>query len=83
MLQLATTYGAPDGYLLAGFSQGETPDQRKASLDALVPLLPEAAPRMFESASRPVDVLYAVQSGMDMIACSFPDDLTRACCAAS
>jgi hypothetical protein len=74
---------APDGYLLAGFSQGETRAQRKKLLDALVQRLPAAAPRMYECATSPVDVLNAVRDGMDMIACSFPDDLTRSCCAAT
>ena len=74
---------APEGYLLAGFSQGETRSQRKKLLGALVQRLPTSAPRMYECAVNPVDVLHAVQAGMDMIACSFPDDLTRACCAAT
>ena len=79
----STTPTAIAGYLLAGFSAGETSAQRNSVVQSTLVQLPSQLPRMLECVSTVLDVLDAVSLGIDLISWSYPDTLTDACCAAT
>ncbi|ADC71813.1 queuine tRNA-ribosyltransferase [Thioalkalivibrio sp. K90mix] len=61
-----------DGYAIGGLSVGETEDERLATLDVTVPLLPEDRPRYLMGVGRPEDIVEAVRRGVDMFDCVMP-----------
>ncbi len=61
-----------DGYAIGGLAVGEPEDERDAVLDALVPKMPDAAPRYLMGVGTPVDIAEAVLRGVDMFDCVIP-----------
>jgi queuine tRNA-ribosyltransferase len=51
---------------------GEPADERNAVLEALIPALPEAAPRYLMGVGTPADIIAAVSRGIDMFDCVIP-----------
>jgi queuine tRNA-ribosyltransferase len=60
------------GYALGGFSVGETPEQMWSVLAPAAELLPVSRPRYLMGVGRPVDILEAVASGLDLFDCVLP-----------
>ncbi|MBT8089290.1 MAG: tRNA guanosine(34) transglycosylase Tgt [Gammaproteobacteria bacterium] len=61
-----------DGYAVGGLAVGEPEDERHAVLDALLPQMPDAAPRYLMGVGTPVDIAEAVLRGIDMFDCVIP-----------
>ncbi len=61
-----------DGYAVGGLAVGEPEDERNAVLDALMPNMPEDAPRYLMGVGTPVDIAEAVMRGIDMFDCVIP-----------
>jgi len=61
-----------DGYAIGGLAVGEPEDERHAVLDALMPKMPDAAPRYLMGVGTPVDIVEAVSRGVDMFDCVIP-----------
>ena len=61
-----------DGYALGGFSVGEPVEQRIPALEAAVAELPAGAPRYLMGVGTPLDILAAVERGVDMFDCVLP-----------
>jgi queuine tRNA-ribosyltransferase len=61
-----------DGYAIGGLSVGEPREQRRAVLDAIVPLMPAEAPRYLMGVGKPEDIVAAVRFGIDMFDCVLP-----------
>ncbi|WP_018864243.1 MULTISPECIES: tRNA guanosine(34) transglycosylase Tgt [Thioalkalivibrio] len=61
-----------DGYAIGGLSVGEPEDERLATLDVTLPLLPEDRPRYLMGVGRPEDIVEAVRRGVDMFDCVMP-----------
>ena len=61
-----------DGYAVGGLAVGEPEDERNAVLDALMPNMPEDAPRYLMGVGTPVDIAEAVMRGVDMFDCVIP-----------
>jgi queuine tRNA-ribosyltransferase len=61
-----------DGYAIGGLAVGEPEDERNAVLDALVPKMPEMAPRYLMGVGTPMDIAEAVLRGVDMFDCVIP-----------
>ncbi|MEM9209775.1 MAG: tRNA guanosine(34) transglycosylase Tgt, partial [Pseudomonadota bacterium] len=61
-----------DGYAIGGLAVGEPEDERVAVLDYLAPHLPETAPRYLMGVGLPVDIVAAVERGVDMFDCVIP-----------
>jgi len=61
-----------DGYAIGGLSVGEPEDERIATLDATLPLLPRERPRYLMGVGRPEDIVEAVRRGVDMFDCVMP-----------
>jgi len=61
-----------DGYAVGGLAVGEPADERNAVLEALIPALPEAAPRYLMGVGTPADIIAAVSRGVDMFDCVIP-----------
>jgi len=61
-----------DGYAIGGLAVGEPEDERHAVLDALLPQMPEGAPRYLMGVGTPVDIVEAVLRGVDMFDCVIP-----------
>jgi queuine tRNA-ribosyltransferase len=66
-----------DGYAVGGLAVGEGQAEMFRTLDATVPLLPEARPRYLMGAGRPDDILGAVARGIDMFDCVLPTRMGR------
>ncbi len=60
------------GYALGGLCVGEELSEREALLDAMLPILPEDKPRYMMGAGKPLDIIKAVQRGVDMFDCVLP-----------
>ncbi len=60
------------GYALGGFSVGETPEQMALALAPCAAFLPENKPRYLMGVGRPIDLLRAVEAGIDMFDCVMP-----------
>jgi queuine tRNA-ribosyltransferase len=60
------------GYALGGFSVGETPSQMLSALAPTTDVLPANRPRYLMGVGRPIDILEAVASGIDMLDCVLP-----------
>lgn len=61
-----------DGYAIGGLSVGETADERNATLDALMPVLPIDKPRYLMGVGKPEDLVEGVRRGVDMFDCVIP-----------
>ena len=61
-----------DGYAIGGLAVGEPADERIAVLDYLAPHLPASAPRYLMGVGLPVDIVDAVERGVDMFDCVIP-----------
>jgi queuine tRNA-ribosyltransferase len=61
-----------DGYAIGGLSVGEPVEEMMAVLDKLVPHMPEDKPRYLMGVGTPVDLVEAVQRGVDMFDCVMP-----------
>lgn len=60
------------GYAVGGLAVGEDAEQRNATLGWTVPLLPAEKPRYLMGVGTPIDILDAVQRGVDMFDCVLP-----------
>ena len=60
------------GYAIGGLAVGETKDQMYATLDSLMPLLPQDKPRYLMGVGMPDDIVEAVARGVDMFDCVLP-----------
>ena len=65
------------GYCIGGLSLGETLDQMKAAVSAVTENLPEGKPRYFMGLGTPVEMLNAVERGVDMFDCVWPTRVAR------
>ena len=61
-----------DGFAVGGLSVGEPPDQREQVLDHLASLLPADKPHYLMGVGTPLDIIAAVQRGIDMFDCVMP-----------
>ncbi len=61
-----------DGYAIGGLAVGEPEEERLAVLDALMPAMPDDAPRYLMGVGTPVDIAAAVLRGVDMFDCVIP-----------
>jgi queuine tRNA-ribosyltransferase len=66
-----------DGYAVGGLAVGEGQAEMFRTLDATLPLLPEARPRYLMGVGRPDDILGAVARGIDMFDCVLPTRMGR------
>ena len=65
------------GYCIGGLSLGETLEQMKESVSAVTEHLPEGKPRYFMGLGTPVDMLNAIERGVDMFDCVWPTRVAR------
>ena len=65
------------GYCIGGLSLGETLEQMKASVAAVTGNLPEGKPRYFMGLGTPVEMLNAIELGVDMFDCVWPTRVAR------
>lgn len=65
------------GYCIGGLSLGETLEQMKESVSAVTENLPEAKPRYFMGLGTPVEMLNAIERGVDMFDCVWPTRVAR------
>ncbi len=61
-----------DGYAIGGLSVGEPADERNATLDVCLPMLPEDKPRYLMGVGKPEDLIEGVRRGIDMFDCVIP-----------
>jgi queuine tRNA-ribosyltransferase len=61
-----------DGYAIGGVSVGEPRKKVREIIDFVTGLLPEDKPRYVMGLGDPVDIVYAVESGVDMFDCVIP-----------
>ncbi len=61
-----------DGYAIGGLSVGETAEERNATLDQLLPVLPVDKPRYLMGVGKPEDLVEGVRRGIDMFDCVIP-----------
>ena len=60
------------GYAIGGLSVGESPDDMAGFLHKFVDHMPENKPRYLMGVGRPIDLIRAVASGIDMFDCVMP-----------
>jgi queuine tRNA-ribosyltransferase len=60
------------GYALGGLSVGESAEQRHRIVAEFGPMLPADRPRYLMGVGRPIDILSAVEAGIDMFDCVLP-----------
>ncbi len=60
------------GYAIGGLSVGEAPSEMYKTLDYTVPYLPVDRPRYLMGVGTPVDLLRAVERGVDLFDCVMP-----------
>ena len=65
------------GYCIGGLSLGETLEQMKQSVSAVTENLPEEKPRYFMGLGTPVEILNAIERGVDMFDCVWPTRVAR------
>lgn len=58
-----------DGYAIGGLSVGETHEEMYATLDAVLPHAPEDKPRYLMGVGTPINILEAVDRGVDFFDC--------------
>ncbi|MCS7011404.1 MAG: tRNA guanosine(34) transglycosylase Tgt [Anaerolineales bacterium] len=68
--------GTP-GIAIGGLSVGETKEEMYATLDVVMPLLPEDRPRYLMGVGTPEDLIEGVRRGVDMFDCVLPTRLAR------
>ena len=61
-----------DGFALGGLSIGETREDTINILKKTTPLMPTHKPRYLMGIGHPIDILYAVESGIDIMDCVLP-----------
>ncbi len=61
-----------DGYAIGGLAVGETHEEMYRILDAVVPHLPEDRPTYLMGVGTPVNILEAVDRGVDFFDCVYP-----------
>ena len=61
-----------DGYAIGGLSVGEPEDVMYAMIDVVAPLLPENKPRYLMGVGNPINILEAIDRGIDMFDCTMP-----------
>ena len=61
-----------EGMALGGLSVGETEDERMSVLQHIVPQMPADKPRYLMGVGTPVDIVNAVEQGIDMFDCVMP-----------
>ncbi len=61
-----------DGYAVGGLAVGEGPELMAETLAATVPQLPQDRPRYLMGVGTPLDILAAVERGIDMFDCVLP-----------
>jgi queuine tRNA-ribosyltransferase len=61
-----------DGYAIGGLSVGEPKHEMLATLDAIMPDMPEDKPRYLMGVGTPEDLVEAVRRGVDMFDCVMP-----------
>lgn len=65
------------GYCIGGLSLGETLDQMNQAVSAVTTHLPEQKPRYFMGLGTPVEMLNAIERGVDMFDCVWPTRVAR------
>lgn len=65
------------GYCIGGLSLGETLEQMNESVLAVTENLPEEKPRYFMGLGTPVEMLNAMERGVDMFDCVWPTRVAR------
>lgn len=65
------------GFCLGGLSLGESLEQMNAAVSAALQNLPEDKPRYFMGLGTPVEMLNAVERGVDMFDCVWPTRVAR------
>lgn len=65
------------GYCIGGLSLGETLEQMNESVLAVTENLPEEKPRYFMGLGTPVEMLNAIERGVDMFDCVWPTRVAR------
>ena len=61
-----------DGYALGGVSVGEPKPEMEKVVREIAPLMPEAAPRYLMGVGTPMDLFWAIESGIDLFDCVNP-----------
>jgi queuine tRNA-ribosyltransferase len=61
-----------DGYAIGGLSVGEPFEDALATLDELMPMLPQDKPRYFMGGAQPHQIVEYVKRGIDMFDCVLP-----------
>ncbi|HLM84436.1 MAG TPA: tRNA guanosine(34) transglycosylase Tgt [Candidatus Bathyarchaeia archaeon] len=61
-----------DGYAIGGVAVGEPREKMKKILEWVLPLLPQDKPRYLMGLGRPEEIVFAVESGIDMFDCVIP-----------
>lgn len=61
-----------DGYAVGGLAVGEPKEERHATLECTVPLLPVDKPRYLMGVGKPEDLVEGVRRGIDMFDCVMP-----------
>ncbi len=75
-MELITSVDLP-GYALGGFSVGEPIHLMHELLPRIVPQMPQAKPRYLMGVGTPLDLILAVDSGIDMFDCVMPTRVAR------
>lgn len=75
-LQQVTSVDLP-GYALGGFSVGEPIHLMHELLPSIAPLMPENKPRYLMGVGTPLDLIIAIDSGVDMFDCVLPTRVAR------
>ena len=65
------------GIAIGGLSVGETKEEMHATLDVVMPLLPEDKPRYLMGVGTPEDIINGVARGIDIFDCVLPTRLAR------
>ncbi len=65
------------GYCIGGLSLGETLEQMNGAVSAVTDYLPEEKPRYFMGLGTPVEMLNALERGVDMFDCVWPTRVAR------
>jgi queuine tRNA-ribosyltransferase len=65
------------GYALGGYSVGEAPERMHDSVAQVAPLLPVERPRYLMGVGTPLDLVRAIEAGVDMFDCVLPTRCAR------
>ncbi len=61
-----------DGYAIGGLAVGESSEQMYETIELVCPLLPKDKPRYLMGVGTPVNILEAIERGVDMFVCVMP-----------